>query len=195
VSITKETAFRGSQQSFSNVYYYDGSSPDEVEARGIINELVRIEKEIHAQSVDFKEARVWTAGGTKAENVMILTTPLSGTGNSGGDPNVDRERAVLIQWPAGVNVLGRPVYLRKWFHTQTAVGPAIAWPDGVKAQTVPIANDTRTLFEGYADQLDPLNVDSALFYQLTARSGRSAQGDAVCYPWLEHHQLGDEWRT
>ncbi len=194
VSITKDTAYRGAQQSFSNVYYYDGSLPNESDARLIINEIVRVEKLFHSSDVNFKEGRVWSAGGTIAQNVMILTEPLSGQGSVGGDASVDRERAVLIQWPAGVNVLGRPVYLRKWFHTQTTAGTTTAWPDGVKAQTAPIDQQTRDRFEGFADQLDPLNVGNTFFYVLNSKTGRASQGDPVCYRWLEHHQLGDEWR-
>ncbi len=195
VSVTKDTAYRGAQQSFSNVYYYDGSLPNESDARLIINEVVRIERLFHGSSVKFKEGRVWSAGGTKLENVMILTEPLALSGGVGSDPNVDRERAVLIQWPAGVNVLGRPVYLRKWYHTNSKAGTNQLWTDGEKAQTSPIDLGTRDAFEAFTDQLDPLNIGNTFFYSLTSKTGRSAQGDSQCYRWLEHHQLGDEWRT
>lgn len=194
VSITKATSFRGAEQSFSNVYYYDGLLPNEAEAQTIINEVERIEKLFHDSTVKFREGRVWSAGGTIAQNTMILTTPLTGQGSVGGDASVDRERAVLIQWPAGVNVLGRPVYLRKWFHTMTAAGTTTQWLDGVKAQTTPIDQAIRTRFQGFADQLNPLNPATSFFYQLTSKNGRTSEPVSEAYPWLEHHQLGDEWR-
>lgn len=195
VSITKNTNFRGTQQSFSNVYYLDGGAVVGNTAQELVTELTRIEKQMHSSSVNFKEGRVWSAGGTAAENEMLLTTPLTGQGGLGGDPNVDRERAVLIQWPAGVNVLGRPVYLRKWYHTQSSIGTTTLWADQVKAQTAPIAGDIRSDFQTIVLQLNPVNLGSEGFYNLISRTGRGTDGDGVCYPWLEHHQLGDEWRT
>lgn len=193
-SITKRVAFRESTQEFSNVYYYKQTGPDpnnaELDAR--LNELVEIERPMHSTAVSFIRGRVWEAGGTPAENVMRVQKNLSGTGNQTVISELDRERAVLIQWPAGVDIRGKPVFLRKWYHScgncagttfgATQMQQSARISDANRSTIATQANNARLI--GLADE-----------YLLVAESGREHTSPGVCHPFLEHHQFGDQWRA
>src|SRR5215217_6668005 len=113
VSITKGTSFRGVTQEFGNTYYYDVvGTPNATVANEVIDALVTKEKAIHASSVSFIRAKAWSAGGTNAQNSMLVQKNLSGAGAIAPATGVDKERAFLIRFRAGVDSRGRPVYLR-----------------------------------------------------------------------------------
>lgn len=196
VSITKSVSFRGVQQEFSNVYYY--STPlgamSVAEATSAVNTIVTAEKTWHSTDVSFVRAKVWSASGSKAENEMIYQTALSGTGSQATNTSLDRERAVLVQWRAGVDTLGRPVRLRKWFHI------CGAYSNGTQPTTTNMQNTSqintaiRTDMATKANALKSITAVARNF-DLVGPSGRPTSGDAVTHEYLEHHQLGDEWRS
>jgi hypothetical protein len=193
IQTTKSTLFRGAQQEFNNVYYYESLDAVTVPAEGLIDEIVALEKSIHSNAVNFVRAACWQAGGTPAQNQMLFQKNLSGTGAAGQVSTMDRERAYLIQWDAGFNSRGQGVKLRKWFHTCGAFGAASTNPaTGVMANTSEIPSADRTSIAGIANALDEVgNLES---WSLTSKTGRNRTGSAKCHPYLEHHQLGENWR-
>lgn len=194
ISITKKVAFRDSVQEFSNVYTYGSLDPaDEAAARSILPEIVAFEKSIHSSAVTFVRARVWSSGGTIVANQMLYQEALSGTGTSAMSAgSFDRERAYLVLWPAGKDVRGKPVTLKKWYHT------CGVWP-GTAASTAVIENTTgllaadRTTIATKADEITRVGATEA--WGMVADSGRERDGGPpVSHRYLEHHQLGDQWR-
>lgn len=194
VAVYKSVSFRGVGQEFSNVQHFSRpfGTVDDAERNSIIDEIVAIERDLHSADVTFLRARLWSSGGTKAENEMLLEKPLTGVGNLVTDTSLDRERAILIQWPAGKDVRGHPVTLKKWYHTCGSTS-ALGFTTSNKQNTSQLATATRDYFAGKAQGIKVVGatVDT---WSLCAKSGRGTTGDAVCHPWLEHHQLGDMWR-
>lgn len=193
MAVVKSVSFRLVQQEFTNIYFFQRPAPW-VPGGGaaIINEIVGKEKAWHSTDVTFKRASLWSAGGTKAENQMLDQLTLSGTGNGTPSTTMDRERAVLIRWPAGVDVKGRPVYLRKWYHI-CGNWQTVGFSNGHMQNTLPIDDTSRSTIASAANGLKVVGgtVDT---WTICASNGRSVTGDAQCHKWLEHHQLGDMWR-
>lgn len=192
VAIVKSTNFRGVEQEFSNVYHYRAPGPGPVtNPDAIINEIVAIERDLHATVVNFKRASLWSSGGTPAQNQMIHQMTLTGTGATAQNGAMDRERAVLMQWPAGLSVTGKPVFLRKWYHScGTFAGQAMI--TNHLANTQAFTEAERTAMSARPNDLRIIGpVDEWL---LVAESGREHTGPGRVHKWLEHHQLGDQWR-
>lgn len=192
VSIKKRTAFRGATQFFYNTYTYEGTSLNFQDALGLINAIKLIEQDLHGSDVTWVEGRAWSTGGTQAQNQMIRTELLSGTGNNTTNASMDRERAVLIRWPAGVDVRGRPVYLRKYFHCCGGCN-GNTFTSGHLQNTEALSDTIRTSIATRANALKVITL-GALVLTMKGPTGRNATGDAQCHRWLEHHQLGDMWR-
>jgi hypothetical protein len=192
VQITKNTLFRGVQQEFHNIYHYRDPAAVTIPAEAIIDEIVAREKEWHSTVVNFIRAAAWSSGGTQAENQMIFQKNLSGVGASANDGSLDRERAVLIRWPAGFDVRGLPVYLRKWYHTCGQFGTVSITNTGTLSNTQGLTTAMRNSIANLANALDEVGVGEA--WNLCSRNGRERTGSAQCHPFLEHHQLGDAWR-
>lgn len=194
ISITKETSFRGVQQNFSNVYHYEVASlPSPETAEDAIDLIVTAEQQMHSTAVSFIFARCWSAGGTPGTNEMIFEKSLQASGGLGGETAMDRERCFLVSWGAGVNTLGRPVYLRKWYHAcGSPLGEALTDPQ--LANTAPLSQAQRDYFATQAEAVREFVIGTTNFF-LSSETGRLAGEPAVGYPWLEHHQLGDEWRA
>jgi hypothetical protein len=194
-TITKRVSFRNVQQEFHNTYYYQLTpwTPTDSVLSGMIDEIVVTEKKLHSTDVTFVRAQCWSAGGTPAENQMRVQKALSGTGNGTTSTTLDRERAILIRWPAGVDIRGRPVYLRKWFHI---CGDFQATPfllsAPVQQNTAEIATAARDKAAAFAEELREIGVTETV--DLCSRSGRETTGGAQCHAYLEHHQMGDMWR-
>jgi hypothetical protein len=194
VSITKKTAFRDSVQEFSNVYHYTytGANPGTALANDIVDAIVAIEKNTHSGGVTFVRAKVWSAGGTQAENTMIFQKVLTGNG-TGSSADIDKERAILIQWRAGNDSRGKPVRLKKWFHTIGPGAAAASITAGVANNTISFTAASRDAIANAFNGLRFLSVN-AIPMQLCSATGRLAAEDAVAHKFLEHHQLGDMWR-
>jgi hypothetical protein len=193
VAITKRTAFRDSTQEWNNVYYYESSTtPILGDAQALKNDLVTFEKTIHSTAVSFVYYRIWSAGGNQAQNQMIDQGDLTGVGALGNDPSLDRERAFLFRWPAGTDIRGHPVYLRKWYHTCGWPG-SVASSSGIMGNTSGLTTTQRNAFAATINAVRVLTGTTQTF-SLVAPSGRETEGDAECHRYLEHHQLGDQWR-
>jgi hypothetical protein len=198
ISITKSCAFRNSTQEFSNVYFYDGLSltPSPAQADALIDEAVTREKTWHSTGVTFVRGRCWLQTSDKATTEMISQKNLSGTG-SGGAPtaNMDRERAWLFRLRAGVDVRGNPVYLRKWFHTLGGFGAASV-SQSILEQTGANSQATRDTAVGVMNSIGSIG-SGVTAGVLCAKSGRLPTAGQVwsCHAYLEHRQLGDQWRA
>jgi hypothetical protein len=193
VSVEKTVSFRGVQQPFANVYYYNHDSGSEGDADSLLNNVKALEVGFHSTDVSFVFGRVWTAGGTKQTNHMVVQKNLSGTGNQATSGSMDRERAFLIRWPAGFDSRGHQVYLRKWFHS---CGACVGFTPGTGQlqNTAEIPTATRSTIETAADGFQSVAVPGGISYVLRSATNRTRTGDSECHPWLEHHQLGDQWR-
>lgn len=192
ITITKSTSFRLKEQEFHNTYYFQLATAVTAPSETLVDELVATERSLHSASVTFKRAQVWSAGGTKAENQMMFQKPLTGTGDQGANPSMDRERAVLVQWKAGFSSTGKQVYLRKWYHScGDAAGQSLA-VTGYLGNTAAITDVTRNAIAAKADEVR--NIGSGSFWELCAKSGRTTTDPAQAHKFLEHHQLGDMWR-
>ncbi len=194
-NIQKTVSFRGVNQHFSNTYYYQRAlwTPADSYLSGLIDEIVTTEKKLHTTDVVFVRGQCWTADGDANQNVMRVQKTLTGTGL--GVPNIvwDRERAFLIRWAAGKDIRGRPVYLRKWFHTGGPIqGDSSNYNLGILQNTTAIADSLRTTIAAVAEELREIGTTELI--GLCAKTGRENTGSALCHKYLEHHQLGDEWR-
>lgn len=202
-SVEKTTSFRGFQQPFANIYYYEVaglSAGDVTGIEDILDHLVTKEKTIHSIAVNFVRGRAWNTGsGSQAGNQMRVDKSLSGTGALSDLTTQDRERAILLRVPAGSNSRGKPVYLRKWYHT-CANPPGQTFAGGVQANTASLGATIKGVYTTYMNSLlsfsDVDTAGAATFgvANLVSQSGRTTTGNSQCHDWLEHHQLGDQWR-
>lgn len=191
IAIVKSVTFRGAKQEFSNVYHYRYGVGGAAPALAQVTEIVNIEKDLHSTDVAFDRYAIWTSGGTKEQNQMIAQGTLSGTGNQGTSTFLDRERAVLMQWPAGLSSTGKPVYLRKWFHSCGHFA-GIVITDAHARNTTAFTEAQRDTMSARANDLRLIGeVDQ---FMLVAESGREHTGAGRVHKWLEHRQLGDQWR-
>lgn len=192
ISITKTVSFRGVQQPFSNVYHYTGLTLDPTSAASFAAAIKAKEVPLHSTDVTFVSYRVWTSGGAPGSNQTVALGTLSGTGSGLASTLQDRERAFLIRYRAGNDSRGHPVYLRKWFHSCGQCA-------GVQASTAALQNTAqipsadRTTIQNATDDFLTI-TDGGNTGNLVAESGRAAGTPVECHPYLEHHQLGDQWR-
>src|SRR3569833_282413 len=191
ISITKRVAFRDWTQEFSNVYTYTATAanPDNAGALALIDELVAAEKQWHSTGVTFVLGRCWSSGGSVSSNVMIAEKTLTGNGAVGDNTAMDRERAYLIEWPAGFDSRGKPVYLRKWYHACCSIA-GVAITNGMLANQTGFSSANRTAI---ANLICPLVevIGPSNQWILSAVSGRQFQSTGFALKYLEHHQLGD----
>lgn len=191
LSVTKKVLFRGVQQEFNNVYHYTLTGASTGPWQSLLEEVKAGEVRWHSTDVSFVRGAVWSSGGSIAQNQMLFQEALTGTGNQSLATAMDRERAVLIQWPAGIDSRGKPVYLRKWFHScGAAVGHS--WTNAELQNTTAIDSTTRGTLAAAADS--DFTLIGTAGWQLCAESGRVEAASPSCHAWLEHHQLGDMWR-
>lgn len=194
IAITKRVAFRDWTQEFANVYTYTSSAanPDQAGASDLIDELVTFEKTIHGSDVTFVIGRCWSSGGSISSNVMLDEHNLSGTGSRGTHSGLDRERALLVQVPCGIDSRGHTIRLKKWYHTCGA-------PTGVTFTSTILEN------KGSIDPTSRANFANAVAtgilqigpsnqWLLSSNAGRQFNDEVTCHRYLEHHQLGDQWR-
>lgn len=191
IAVTKRVSFRGANQEFSNVYHYNDPLNTGPPYAALVSEVVGVERNLHSTDVTFVRAKAWTAGGTPSQNQMQYEVDLTGTGNQVTSTTMDRERAVLVRWPAGFDSRGKPVYLRKWFHSCGGCGGVTMTNDVLKQ----IAGFTDTERNNIATQANNLRIiGTADEWLLCAKSGRVHTGPGEAHRFLEHRQLGDMWR-
>ena len=197
VSITKSTSFRGGTQEFSNVYYYEAATmPDESTANTIIDNLTQLEKTFHATSVTFVRGRLWSQGGSPGSNNMISQKNLTGTGARTVGTSMDKERAFLFRLRAGSDSRGNPVYLRKWFHAMGEFTSGATIASTQLQQTVAFTGAEKNVQVAAMQAIGDAN-GSPGSPKLCAKSGRlpTVGENWQAHNYLEHHQLGDQWRA
>lgn len=197
VSITKNTSFRNSTQEFSNVYYFEVSGlPSIAQADTFIDNLTALEKTFHGTSVNFVRGRCWSQGATPAASEMISQKNLSGTGARAAASSLDKERAWLFRIRAGVDSRGNPVYLRKWYHAcgEFVLSQGVA--TGILANTGGWSTAERNAQVAAMNAIGDAN-GSPLTPALCSKNGRGITGGSTwsAHAFLEHHQLGDQWRA
>ncbi len=197
LSIEKNVLFRGIQQPFANVYFYQalvGATEDDASLTALLDQIVAKEKEFHTTKINFKRARLWITGtGSRETNIMRVQKTLTGTGARAPQATMDAERALLIQWPAGFDSRHRPVKLRKWYHL-CGHPTTTVWSDAILANESGITDAQRTAINTLMEPLFMPVVPGVGGFRLVAQSGRQATASGQCHPYLEHHQLGDQWR-
>lgn len=192
VAITKHVSFRGVNQDFSNVYHYNGPALNASSAAQLAADIKALEVPWHSTDVTFNYYRVWSSGASAGSNNMINQGPLSGTGSSTTNTSMDRERAILVRFAAGFDSRGKPVFLRKWFHS-CGGAHGVGFAAAALQQTAEIPSGNRTTFETQAANFLSVTSSSNV-YNLVAESGRAGGTPVVAHRYLEHHQLGDAWR-
>jgi len=181
------------QQEFSNVYHFSSIGGTQNDANALVDATKAKEVQFHGGDVTFTRGRAWTSGGSQASNNMIVDKALTGVGGQANATSMDRERAVLVSWPAGNDSRGKPVFLRKWFHC-CGTFAGVTFATSVLQQTSAIDSTSRGTIATAADAIDGQVVNGNAF-DLVAKSGRGTTGGAQCHQYLEHHQLGDQWRS
>ncbi len=181
------------------MYFYNngiGTVPGSATAETLLDEVVNFEKSIHATNVEFTYGRVWHQTLLNITSEMIFQKPLTGLGSALVGGSMDRERAYLIRWRAGSDSRGNPVYLRKWYHTCGQFGTASgALTAAILENVSGFTSAQLTAISSKAQEI--YNIGGAPGdWDLVAKSGRGVSGgnSPQCHPFLEHHQLGDQWR-
>lgn len=197
VSITMSVPFRNSTQEFSNVAYYEVlSTPTSAEANTIIDNLTSLLKTFHGTNVTFVRGRLWSQVGTTAQNQMIVQKNLTGTGARTPIASFDKERAFLFRLRAGNDSRGNPVYLRKWFHACAQFVSAQSVPATVLENSAGFSQADRDLQVAAMQAIGDAN-GSPLAPKICSKNGRLPDAGATwqAHNFLEHHQLGDQWRA
>ena len=198
ISITMSTPFRNGVQEFSNVIYYDGlaSAPNQTEADNLIDELTTKLRPLYSNVVTFVRGRLWTQTGSQATNEMISQKNLTGTGSGGtANGNMDKERAYLFRLRAGSDSRGKPVYFRKWIHACFDLG-GITTSGSILGNNSGFTSGQRTTLAGLVSGLGTCGAGGTLG-TICSKNGRLSTAGAnwEAHPFLEHHQLGDQWRA
>ena len=187
VTISKDIEWRGGTERISNVYHYHTSEGQVFPDLAVIQELVRLEKLVFANTVKFVVARTW--GPTDQGPVDSVTrevVDLAGSGSAVPLNSMYRESAILISWPLGrYGVRNRAQFLRKFLHTASAHGydPSGAIPIASQpAAGTPLA----TYMEGVR-VLNPAGFVGGL--DLCTAGDRVNTGAGRIYPYLEHRQF------
>jgi hypothetical protein len=196
-SIEKTVLFRGTQQTFANIYYYEAPAipfTDTGALQAMLDQIVNKEKELHSTEVNFVRGRVWNTGtGDRQTNLMRLDTLLTGTGSLAASPRMDRERAVLVSIPAGLSVRNKPVFLRKWYHT-CGFRSTNPFTDAQLQNTAELSASQRAYWANGLNDIQQLELVAGTVGNMCAQNGRQTTGEPVTHKFLEHHQLGDMWR-
>ena len=189
ISITKETAWRGTRERFSNVYVYDFEAFESADGdrEAFIRALADAERPVHSIEVFYIEGRMWSTGGTTQENQTLAIVDLEGSGAATDTQNMDREACFVVQWRTSrPSITQRPVTLKKWLHSCSGLGSG---PD-VLSGRAQIAASTRDLLTTYGNAVRERSFAGLGPYPLvsSSNSGRQA-GETFVLPWIEHHEF------
>ncbi len=174
----KETLFQGKTERFNNTYYFDGPSFQFGDANFVrlADAVIDAERNIHNSEVKFVQARLWSAGGTIAENETLLIKDYTDLGVSGSTTPLHAETAVMVEWECDrKDARGRKVYLRKYLRTQTLPGGTSEIARGKAA----LGSSSKVPFKTYADKVQSVQmVDNTVRFNLISPGGRSPKAAA-----------------
>jgi hypothetical protein len=133
-----------------------------------VNAVHGAEIPVHGLDCRFKQARIWTAGGTKEQNVTILLMDLTGQGGAIGS-KIFKETSVQVSWETSrLTVVGRKIYLRKFLRPCNVVGSA---PLTVMIGEEPFTGGMPTPFKTYADRVQTVEAPTGVNWQLRSEKG------------------------
>ncbi len=190
VSITKRMQWHGKLEEYDNVYHYNGpdATPPPDQLNSLINIIAGNERQMHGVRVEFVRGRVWTAGGTPAENVTLALIDLSGNGTAVGAAMFG-EAAVVVEWECSRrDINGRKVYLKKFYRPGNAVGGASEdSSDGID----PLSPGAKDVFKGNSNANQRVEASSGVFFNLTSPAGRTPRSanNAVCNEYLRSREF------
>lgn len=190
VVIEKETQYHSLPERFGNTYFYQGPTFQLGDANfeRLVDQLVAAEKQIHNAEVAFKQARVWSAGGTPSQNETLLLKDLTGLGTMLQAQSMHSEAAVMLEWETSrVNVLGRKVYLRKFIRSQGLPGTATTSMARSKER---LGADVMAPYKTYGDTIDQLDTGGVL-WALVSPTNRPVRfsDNAVVDPFLRTREF------
>lgn len=189
ISIVKRVRWRGSDEEFSNQYFYDIDWQEQGEAflEGLVDQLVAAETPVYSNTIDFVQGRVWSAGGTPAENVTLGIFDLASEGSAVHESTMDREACYLVRFrTTRPSITGRPVTLRKWLHSCSLLGGGDAQLSGIS----PISAATKAALTTYGEAVRELEGSDGATYPLVAPSGSGRVAGAVdVFDFVEHHEF------
>ncbi len=171
LTVTKSTLWHGNLEEFDNTYYYEG--PAEPPAGDGLSRfafaVADAERNIHGSNVNFERVRVWTAGGTIAQNETILLVDLTGTGAAIGAP-IFKEAAVVVEWECErKNIDGKKVYLRKFIRPCAMVATMSAEASrGEEGLT----DAMKAPFRSYGNDVQTVEAPIGVNWQLKSRANR-----------------------
>lgn len=178
VSIEKDVSFQGKAERISNTYHYEhGAAMTDADIRDLVAELVTDEKQVHSGDVSYKLARVWSAGGTPAQNDQLALIDLAGTGSMAAPVQMAAELAVLVEWEcAREDLRGRKVYLRKFIRSQ-----GLGTNDlGATLQRFALPAAELARFNTYADAVESYTTaPTGTLFALVSETGRAPIGVGV----------------
>lgn len=190
VAIEKEASFQGRTERWSNVYCYESSASTESAYQALITGVLNAERPVHANTVSFKLARIYTTEGLNGltdPGSMLAAAELSvvGTGVNSGTGQCYRECAVLVKWPLPRKQftfsVGRQRSLKKWIHMCGTLALSSANMEG----TSQIVGTALTPFATYASAVRVPASGSLL----SSPDGTPSTDNAIVHPWVEHRQF------
>jgi hypothetical protein len=181
LAVHKQTKFHDQAEGFDTVYYYQG--PPQLGSNnfeGLMDQLVQAEKKVFSSEIFFTEGRVWTAGGTKAENETVLLKDLAGTGTMSAGVRLHAEACVMVEWECGrKSSVGRKVYLRKYLRSGYL-------PTGANGEAAPAKDALNAAaklpYKTYADEVQRLDVAGFGVFNLSSpglRTPKAASNGVV----------------
>lgn len=176
VAITKYTTWRGQNEEFSNVYHFDVDATVDANLAGqLVTAVKTLELPVFANLVTFKSARVWSAGGTAAQNDTILLQDMTGTGSGTASQSINRELTVVVNLGTGRKTsTGRKIYLRKYIHC--AALPSIV--SGVPEGTNPLSSAQKAPFISYGQGIRQFAINANASATLEGPQGQNIDNTA-----------------
>lgn len=189
VSIEKEIQFHGKVERISNSYFYSvGFAPVAADFISMINQLADAEKLVHGSGVAFKLGRVWSAGGSPAENQQEALVDLTGAGSMPTTVSMASELTVLVQWEcAREDIRGRKVYLSKYIRSQGLPSS----DTNASLQRGALSAASAGPFKTYADNIEELTLGASPLAALCSEKGRFPLnvGNAKVDPFVRNRNI------
>lgn len=148
-SVRKSRSWKGATEYWDNVYHFSlATNLDSTLATDLVDQIATAEKLAHSSSVTFEDGRVWSVGGTPAQNETVVIRDLSGTGSASGTGGMWPEVCLVARCDTNRNTsTGRRIYLRKYYHTNAVPSATTAMLEGSTALTSTQTALVRTCLE------------------------------------------------